>query len=105
MISLNATLKMSFYNPATFFGVHVTSTPMDLMYYQLVVASGQVNDASVNSLNVEIASTFNDVGIKLSNVAFIFIFAGKAVLSVQENPSHYICSVAGQESSSLWRWC
>jgi hypothetical protein len=42
MISLNATLKMSFYNPATFFGVHVTSTPMDLMYYQLVVASGQV---------------------------------------------------------------
>lgn len=42
MISLNATLKMRFYNPATFFGVHVTSTPMDLMYYQLVVASGQV---------------------------------------------------------------
>lgn len=43
MISLNATLKMRFYNPATFFGVHVTSTPMDLMYYQLVVGSGQVN--------------------------------------------------------------
>eukprot|EP01018_Ginkgo_biloba_P019761 Gb_09110 [translate_table: standard] len=42
MLSLNSTLKFTFYNPATFFGVHVTSTPMDLMYYQLVIASGQV---------------------------------------------------------------
>ncbi|KAH9307465.1 hypothetical protein KI387_035376 [Taxus chinensis] len=44
MISLNSTLRMSFYNPATFFGMHVTSTSMDLMYYQLAVASGQVRN-------------------------------------------------------------
>lgn len=42
MISINSTLRLSFNNPATFFGMHVTSTPLDLMYYQLVVASGQV---------------------------------------------------------------
>lgn len=42
MLSLNSTVKISYRNPATFFGVHVSSTPLELYYYQLKVASGRV---------------------------------------------------------------
>ncbi|PON65064.1 Late embryogenesis abundant protein [Parasponia andersonii] len=40
MISMNATLKLTFRNTGTFFGVHVTSTPIDLSYSEITVASG-----------------------------------------------------------------
>ncbi|KAL6963639.1 hypothetical protein U1Q18_034646 [Sarracenia purpurea var. burkii] len=40
MLTLNSTVRMFFRNPATFFGVHVTSTPLQLHYYQLKVATG-----------------------------------------------------------------
>ncbi|XP_042513008.1 uncharacterized protein LOC122087939 [Macadamia integrifolia] len=40
MMSLNSTVKIRFRNPANFFGVHVTSTPLQLYYYQLQLASG-----------------------------------------------------------------
>lgn len=43
MFSLNSTVKISYRNPATFFAVHVTSTPWELHYFQLKIASGQVN--------------------------------------------------------------
>ncbi|GLT96857.1 hypothetical protein SLE2022_144520 [Rubroshorea leprosula] len=43
MLSLNSTVKISFTNPATFFTVHVTATPWELSYFQLKVASGQMN--------------------------------------------------------------
>lgn len=42
MLTLNSTVKIFFRNPATFFGVHVTSTPLQLYYYDLKVASGLV---------------------------------------------------------------
>ncbi|KAI4342210.1 hypothetical protein MLD38_026860 [Melastoma candidum] len=42
MLSLNSTVRISYRNPATFFGVHVTATPLRLHYYQLEVASGQM---------------------------------------------------------------
>ncbi|XP_057966379.1 uncharacterized protein LOC131156586 [Malania oleifera] len=42
MLTLNSTVRIWYRNPATFFGVHVTSTPLELFYYQLKVASGQV---------------------------------------------------------------
>ncbi|XP_010269473.1 PREDICTED: uncharacterized protein LOC104606113 [Nelumbo nucifera] len=42
MVSLNSTVKLTFRNTATFFGVHVTSTPLDLSYTQLNVASGTI---------------------------------------------------------------
>jgi len=42
MLSLNSTVRILYRNPATFFGVHVTSTPLHLSYYQLAIASGQV---------------------------------------------------------------
>ncbi|KAK7258100.1 hypothetical protein RIF29_32550 [Crotalaria pallida] len=42
MLSLNSTVRILYRNPATFFGVHVTSTPLLLDYYQLQLASGQM---------------------------------------------------------------
>ncbi|EPS58954.1 hypothetical protein M569_15857, partial [Genlisea aurea] len=46
MISVNATLKFSFRNTGTFFGVHVSSTPLDLLYSDLRIASGHMNEFS-----------------------------------------------------------
>ncbi|XP_008241489.1 PREDICTED: uncharacterized protein LOC103339911 [Prunus mume] len=40
MLSMNSTLKFTFRNTATFFGVHVKPTPLDLSYSQLTVATG-----------------------------------------------------------------
>jgi hypothetical protein len=42
MVSMNSTVTLTFRNTATFFGVHVTSIPLDLYYSQLIVASGTV---------------------------------------------------------------
>lgn len=42
MVSMNCTVKLTFRNTATFFGVHVTSTPLDLSYSELTVATGTV---------------------------------------------------------------
>ncbi|XP_059636993.1 uncharacterized protein LOC132279078 [Cornus florida] len=42
MISSNSTVKFTFRNTATFFGVHVTSTALDLSYSQLTVGSGDM---------------------------------------------------------------
>lgn len=42
MLSLNSTVKILYRNPATFFGVHVTATPIQLQYYQLQLASGRM---------------------------------------------------------------
>ncbi|CAN4082918.1 unnamed protein product [Withania somnifera] len=43
MVSMNSTVKMIFRNTGTFFGVHVTSTPLVLSFSQLTVATGTMN--------------------------------------------------------------
>lgn len=43
MITVNSTVKLIYRNTGTFFGVHVTSTPLDLIYSQISVASGSVS--------------------------------------------------------------
>lgn len=43
MLTLNSTVRIFYRNPATFFGVHVTSTPFQLHYFQLEVATGHVS--------------------------------------------------------------
>lgn len=43
MLNLNSTVSILYKNPATFFTVHVTSSPLQLSYFQLILASGQVN--------------------------------------------------------------
>ncbi|CAL5378021.1 unnamed protein product [Camellia sinensis] len=44
MLTLNSTVRIFYRNPATFFGVHVTSTPLELHYYQLKLATGYHTD-------------------------------------------------------------
>lgn len=42
MLTMNASLKISVYNPATIFGIHVSSTPINLAYSKIVIATGQL---------------------------------------------------------------
>ncbi|XP_076949870.1 uncharacterized protein LOC143622684 [Bidens hawaiensis] len=42
MVTLNATVRFNFRNRGTFFGVHVSSTPLDLAYTELTLATGSV---------------------------------------------------------------
>ncbi|KAF8030554.1 hypothetical protein BT93_E2859 [Corymbia citriodora subsp. variegata] len=42
MITVNSTVKFTYRNTGTFFGVHVTSTPVDLTFSQLTIASGNL---------------------------------------------------------------
>ncbi|PKA61509.1 hypothetical protein AXF42_Ash018796 [Apostasia shenzhenica] len=44
LATLNSTVRMTFWNTGTFFGVHVTSTPVDLSYYELTLASGGIKE-------------------------------------------------------------
>ncbi|XP_043725553.1 uncharacterized protein LOC122672121 [Telopea speciosissima] len=44
MLTVNCSLKMSVYNPATFFGIHVSSTPVNLIYLEITVATGQLTN-------------------------------------------------------------
>ncbi|XP_027342892.1 uncharacterized protein LOC113855448 [Abrus precatorius] len=42
MITMNSTLKFTYRNTGTFFGVHVTSTPLDLSFSEIVIATGDM---------------------------------------------------------------
>lgn len=42
MISTNSTVKLTYRNTASFFGVHVASTPLDLSYFDIAVGTGTV---------------------------------------------------------------
>ncbi|XP_028783992.1 uncharacterized protein LOC114740046 [Neltuma alba] len=42
MISLNSTVKFTYRNTGTFFGVHVSATPLDLLYSEIVIGSGEM---------------------------------------------------------------
>ncbi|KAK4780413.1 hypothetical protein SAY87_016519 [Trapa incisa] len=42
MVTLNGTLRMNIYNPAPLFGIHVSSSPVDLVFSEITVATGQL---------------------------------------------------------------
>ncbi|CAK9174600.1 unnamed protein product [Ilex paraguariensis] len=42
MLTVNCSLRMSIYNPATFYGIHVSSSPVNLVYSEITVATGQL---------------------------------------------------------------
>ncbi|OWM66268.1 uncharacterized protein LOC116199271 [Punica granatum] len=44
MVTMNSTVRLTFRNTGTFFGVHVASSPLDLSYSQLTLATGTVNE-------------------------------------------------------------
>ncbi|PWA99323.1 Late embryogenesis abundant protein, LEA-14 [Artemisia annua] len=41
LLTINCTVKMNIHNPATFFGIHVSSTSLNLLYSRIVVGRGQ----------------------------------------------------------------
>lgn len=43
MITVNSTVKFTYRNKGTFFGVHVSSTPLDLSYSDIVIGTGDVS--------------------------------------------------------------
>ncbi|XP_068647265.1 uncharacterized protein [Aristolochia californica] len=42
MVTMNCSLKISVYNPATLFGIHVSSSLINLIYAEIPVATGQL---------------------------------------------------------------
>ncbi|XP_076894193.1 uncharacterized protein LOC143546398 [Bidens hawaiensis] len=42
MLTINGTLRLGVRNPATFFGIHVSSKPVNLIYSEIVIATGQL---------------------------------------------------------------
>lgn len=42
VLTINGTLRIGIYNPAPIFGVHISSTPINLFFYELPIATGQV---------------------------------------------------------------
>ncbi|XP_047319045.1 uncharacterized protein LOC124922354 [Impatiens glandulifera] len=44
MVTMNSSISLIFRNTGTFFGVHVTSTPVNLAYSELTLASGTINN-------------------------------------------------------------
>ncbi|GAV64469.1 LEA_2 domain-containing protein [Cephalotus follicularis] len=42
MLTMNGSLRMSIYNPAITFGIHVSSSPINLIYSQIPIATGQL---------------------------------------------------------------
>lgn len=42
MVTMNCSLKISVYNPATLFGILVSSSPINLMYSKISMANGQL---------------------------------------------------------------
>ncbi|CAL5360560.1 unnamed protein product [Camellia sinensis] len=41
-LTVNCSVEMTIYNPAKFFGMHVSFTPAGLFYYEITVATGQL---------------------------------------------------------------
>lgn len=47
LVTTNCSLHIAVYNPATMFGIHVTSGPIHLLYSEISIAVGQVYLSSV----------------------------------------------------------
>lgn len=50
MVTMNSTVQLIFRNTASFFGVHVADTPVELSYSQITLASGAVSFAQNSSM-------------------------------------------------------
>lgn len=84
MITMNSTVKMIYRNTGTFFGVHVSSTPIDLSYSQITIASGTVSlkYPSKSMPNLNIYSLFN---------LLRWCCADEKVLSIKKKSENSFC--------------
>jgi len=78
MITMNSTLKFTYRNTGTFFGVHVTATPVELYYSDIVIASGDVRFMKTKHHN----NTENVWCFCFSNVGLVFVVVDEEVLSI-----------------------
>lgn len=42
MVTVNCTLKINVYNSAAMFGIHVSSSPVQLIFSEITIATGEV---------------------------------------------------------------
>lgn len=49
MVTMNCSMRMTVYNEATFFGIHVSSAPVNIMFSKIAVATGQVRIPNIFS--------------------------------------------------------
>ncbi|BFG39982.1 hypothetical protein CerSpe_262560 [Prunus speciosa] len=78
MLTMNCSVKMSVYNPATFFGIHVSSTSINLMYSEIAVATGQLKKY------FQPRKSYRNVTVNLQGIKVPLYGAG-ASLAVSDN--------------------
>ncbi|XP_021800233.1 uncharacterized protein LOC110744547 [Prunus avium] len=78
MLTMNCSVKMSVYNPATFFGIHVSSTSINLMYSEIAVATGQLKKY------YQPRKSYRNVTVNLQGIKVPLYGAG-ASLAVSDN--------------------
>ncbi|CAA3005096.1 Late embryogenesis abundant [Olea europaea subsp. europaea] len=89
MLTLNSTVKILYRNPATFFGVHVTSKPLEFHYYDLKLASGYVSLLYFNSNTILLDAAGHLLqSIKLSFDEFI-----NPTLNEANSSNLFLCSL------------
>ncbi|RWW70381.1 hypothetical protein BHE74_00021943 [Ensete ventricosum] len=96
MSTLNSTVKFTYRNTGSFFGVHVTSTPLYLNYYQLTMASGDViATATAHPLSLRAS---------LAHSSYVCFFgADEKFLPVKEEPQGRQRGGDGQQGAALRR--
>ena len=81
MVSMNSTVKLTFRNTATFFGVHVTSTPLDLSYSKITVASGTV---SYSQNAPSFSPFFPPINVKFNSDPNLLILSSLVILQIKK---------------------
>lgn len=71
MITMNATLRMLYRNTGTFFGVHVTSTPIDLSFSQIKIGSGSVSPKPKSETPKYVSLNQTELGSDFRSLGFI----------------------------------
>lgn len=101
MLTMNGSLRLSVYNPATIFGIHVSSTPIVLIYNEITIATGQVTNFSLQKgqLLLEGNSLF-----LIFCFTFVIITKVEKVLSTKEEPKKCGGELDRKQGSSLWSW-
>lgn len=77
LLSVNGSLRISVYNSATFYGIHVSSTPINLVYSDITVATGQV----INRITIPLKP---DCSINLIRQAKIIKRTGVICVAVEK---------------------
>nr|KJB29460.1 hypothetical protein B456_005G101900 [Gossypium raimondii] len=99
MITMNSTVKMIYRNTGTFFGVHVTSTPLDLSYAQITIASGTVSPLQKSKTN----NSFHFIK-KTSKFCLTFGVSDEEISSVKKEPKVFDCNSDGKQGSFVRKW-